>query len=129
MENNRSKEDYLERFLILEERGIEKIRAKDIVCSFSYSRASVSVAMKKLAEENLIKIDENSYITLTEKGRDIASSVYKRHKMLTSFLMMIGVDEKQAREDACKIEHDISEETFSDLNRFMKNKKIKKNRR
>ena len=95
MENNRSKEDCLERFLILEERGIEKIRAKDIVCSFSYSRASVSVAMKKLAEENLIKIDENSYITLTEKGRDIASSVYKRHKMLTSFLMMIGVDEKQ----------------------------------
>ena len=78
--------------------------------------------MKKLAEENLIKIDENSYITLTEKGRDIASSVYKRHKMLTSFLMMIGVDEKQAREDACKIEHDISEETFSALNRFMKNK-------
>lgn len=121
--SNKSKEDYLERFLMLEEEGKEEIRAIDIANSFSFSRASVSVAMKNLIEEGYIVSDSHQHLFLTDKGRKVATSVYNRHKVISSFLISIGVKKSVALEDACKIEHDISEDSFLALEKYMKNKK------
>ena len=123
MKNNQSKEDYLERFLILQEQGFKYIRATDIADSFSFSRASVSIAMKKLIEEGLITCDEHQHLSLTEKGRKIAEEIYLRHKVISTFFISLGVDKDIALEDACKIEHDISEESFKALENFINKEK------
>lgn len=106
-----SAEDYLEMILMLrEQKGA--VRSVDIAAGLSVSKPSVSVAMKHLREDGYILMDRDNLITLTEKGMEVASRVYRRHKTLTRFLMQLGVDEETAREDACKIEHDLSPQTF-----------------
>ena len=107
-----SAEDYLERILILQERN-QEVRSIDIAHDMGFSKPSISVAMKKLKEAGLIKIDENGFITLTKEGHVIADKVYERHCVLKNMLIRIGVDPIQAEKDACKMEHVISEETFN----------------
>ena len=115
MRDNESREDYLERILMLQERN-GYVRSIDIANSLGYSKPSISVAIKKLKADDLIEIEEKTnYITLTKKGNEIAQMVYERHKIISSLLMHIGVDEETALEDACKIEHDLSVETFEKI--------------
>ena len=106
-----SAEDYLERILILQERNKE-VRSIDIAHDMGFSKPSISVAMKKLKEAGLIKIDADGFITLTKEGHVIADKVYERHCVLKQTLINIGVSPEQAEKDACKVEHVISEETF-----------------
>ena len=117
-----SKEDYLERILMLSETN-KNLRAIDIATSMNYSKHSVSIALKKLKTNELINVDNNGIITLTEKGRNIAIEIYERHKIISSALIMIGVDTNIAKEDACRIEHDISHETFIKLKEFIEKEK------
>ena len=117
-----SKEDYLERILMLSEKN-KNLRAIDIATSMNYSKPSVSIALKKLKTNELINVDNNGIITLTEKGRNIAIEIYERHKIISSALIMIGVDPIIAKEDACRIEHDISHETFIKLKEFIEREK------
>lgn len=114
MEIHESAEDYLETILILKERT-GQVRSIDIATEMNYTKPSISVAMKKLRENGYIEVDKDGFITLTATGLEIASSIYDRHKILTSFFIALGVDEKVAAEDACKIEHDLSEETFQKI--------------
>lgn len=109
-----SSEDYLERILMLELKN-GNVRSIDIAESMNFSKASVSVAMKKLKENDYIIIESNGHIHLTEKGKEIANKIYERHLYLTKGLVMLGVSEKQAKIDACKLEHDLSEEAFSKI--------------
>ena len=114
MRIHKSAEDYLEMILRLnEEKGYA--RSVDIATGLGVSKPSVSVAMKQLREGNYIVMDKDNYITLTETGMEIAQRIYERHKVLTRMLTMIGVDEKTAEDDACKVEHDISVQTFTAL--------------
>ena len=114
MRIHKSAEDYLEMILRLnEERGYA--RSVDIATGLSVSKPSVSVAMKQLREGGYILMDKDNYITLTDAGMEIAQRIYERHKVLTRMLAMIGVDEKIAEADACKVEHDISVKTFTAL--------------
>lgn len=114
MEIHESAEDYLETILILKER-LGQVRSIDIATELNYTKPSISVAMKKLRENGYILMDQEGYITLTPVGQKIASRIYDRHKLLTSFFIALGVNEKTAAEDACKIEHDLSEETFEKI--------------
>lgn len=108
-----SAEDYLERILMLEETlGINKVHSIDVANSFSYSKASVSVAMKHLREQSLITFSKTGEISLTPKGREIATNIYERHQVLTKWIMSLGVSKEIAEKDACKIEHDLSQETY-----------------
>ena len=116
-----SAEDYLERILQLKEKN-QTVISLDIANSMNYSKASVSRAMKNLRENGYILVDQNGAITLTDKGYDIASRIYERHKTIAKVLMMLGVSEENAYKDACKIEHDISEETYSAIKKHMKEK-------
>ena len=111
MEIHESAEDYLETILILKER-IGMVRSIDIATEMNYSKPSISVAMKKLRENGYIQVDKDGFITLTDSGNDIAANIYNRHRVLTDFFVSLGVEEKVAAEDACKVEHDLSEETF-----------------
>ena len=110
----KSSEDYLEAMLMLkEERGY--VRSVDIAEQLGVSKPSVSIAVKKLKENGYLEMDHSGFITLTESGHKIAERIYTRHKTLTSFFEMLGVDPEIAQEDACLVEHDLSEETFSAL--------------
>ena len=111
MKHNRSSEDYLETILILSER-LPVVRSIDIAIELSFSKPSVSVSMKHLKESGKINVSTAGYITLTDTGREIAERVYERHKVLAQMLVTLGVNEKTANEDACEMEHVISEETF-----------------
>ena len=114
MRIHKSAEDYLEMILRLtEEKGYA--RSVDIAMGLGVSKPSVSVAMKQLREGNYIVMDKDNYISLTETGMEIAQRIYERHKVLTRMLTMIGVDEKTAEDDACKVEHDISVQTCTAL--------------
>lgn len=109
-----SAEDYLESILILyKQNGF--VRSIDIVNRLGYSKPSISVAMKRLRENGYIKMDSSGYITLTDDGREIAEKTYERHVVISTFLMDLGVSRETAMEDACRIEHVISEETFEKL--------------
>ena len=114
MKHNRSSEDYLETILILS-RSIPAVRSIDIVRETGYSKPSVSVAMKNLRQKEYIVMDEDGYITMTDAGRSIAEKTYERHTVLTNLLVSLGVPEDTAAEDACKVEHVISDETFNAL--------------
>ena len=118
MEIHESAEDYLEMILILKER-LGLVRSIDIVHEMNYAKPSVSVAMKRLRENGYLTMDADNLITLTPAGMEIARSIYDRHKTLSSFLESLGVDSDVAREDACKIEHDISEESFTAIRKLM----------
>ena len=121
MRIHKSAEDYLEMILRLtEEKGYA--RSVDIAQGLSVSKPSVSVAMKQLREGGYIMMDKDNYISLTETGMEIAQHIYERHKLLTRILMMIGVDEKTAEDDACKVEHDISVKTFDAIRAVMAKK-------
>ena len=93
------------------------IRSIDIAAELGVTKPSVSYATKRLRENGYITMDKDSLITLTDKGMEIAQRMYERHKLLTQFLTHLGVSEEVAREDACKIEHDISDETFTAIKR------------
>jgi Mn-dependent DtxR family transcriptional regulator len=111
MQIHASAEDYLETILLLSEKD-GGVRSKNIVEEMGFSKPSVSVAMKKLRESDLIRMDEDGYITLTSDGTVLAQHVYERHSTLYHWLLSIGVGEETAAADACKMEHIISEETF-----------------
>lgn len=113
-----SLEDYLETILSLQNK-LGQIRSIDIVHELGYSKPSVSVAMKNLREREYITMTSDGYITLTESGKQRAENVMERHKLLYDWLIRIGVSEKTAMEDACKIEHDLSEETFLAIKKFL----------
>lgn len=118
MNIHESAEDYLEMILMLtEQKGA--VRSIDIASGLSVSKPSVSFAMKNLREDGYIQMDRDNYITLTDKGLEIAQRIYDRHKAITAFLVKLGVDENTARVDACKIEHDISPETYTAIIRYL----------
>ena len=106
-----SAENYLETILMLSQKN-SSVRSIDIVNELEYTKPSVSVAMKNLRENGCIEMDSDGFITLTDKGKDIAEGIYERHKLLTQWLVSLGVDKAIAAEDACRIEHIISAESF-----------------
>lgn len=109
-----SGEDYLERILMLKQKN-GAVRSIDIVRDLDYSKPSVSVAMKRLRENGYIAMDADGYITLLPPGEEIAIRIYERHQLLTQFLLGLGVSPENASADACKIEHDISEESYAKI--------------
>ncbi len=113
-----SAEMYLETILVLSKKG--EVRSIDIARAMNFSRPSVSVTVHNLEKEHYIKIAENGTITLEKPGKEIAERIYERHTVLTDLLISIGVSEKTASEDACKIEHDISVETFNCIKKAIK---------
>lgn len=117
MKTHESAENYLETILILMNRH-GSVRSIDIVGELDYSKPSVSVAMKNLRESGHILMDEDGYITLTESGLRIAGSMYERHQILTDCLVKLGVDAKTAADDACRIEHVISEQSFEKIREY-----------
>ena len=112
MQVRASAEDYLETILLLS-RKIGPVRSIDIVGEMGFSKPSVSVAMKKLRETGYIEMDAEGYITLTNKGGQAAEHVYQRHSTLFDWLVSIGVPEKTAAADACRMEHILSEDAFT----------------
>ena len=100
------------------------VRSVDIANLLDFSKPSVSVAMKSFREENYITIDDSGNIHLTDKGMEIAQSVYERHQVIAKALIALGVDEDTAYEDSCKIEHDISRQTFDKLKEYLHEKNI-----
>ena len=109
-----SAEDYLEAILILRERQ-GTVRSIDVVHQLALTKPSVSVAMKRFRENGYIEMDGDGFITLLPPGEEIAQRIYGRHKLLTQFLIRLGVSEDVAAADACKMEHDLSEETYSKI--------------
>ena len=114
-----SSEDYLETVLILKERN-GNVHAIDIAREMGFSKPSVSIAIHKLEDNGYLTITEDGNILLTESGAEIANKIYDRHLTISKALTMLGVNEEQSLVDACKIEHDISEETFAKLKEFVK---------
>ena len=119
MEIRKSAEDYLEMMLILREKH-GYIRSIDIAEELGVKKPSVSYATKRLRENGYIAMDDDSLITLTDSGLDIATRIYERHKLLTDILIALGVDVETARTDACKIEHDMSDKTFEAIRNHVK---------
>jgi Mn-dependent DtxR family transcriptional regulator len=115
-------EMYLETILVIQRRQ-GHVRAIDIANEMSYSRPTVSEQMKKFRENGYVEVAENGFITLTDKGRAIAEPIWERHNVLSMLLMALGVSERTAREDACKIEHDLSDESFTAIKAYYHNKK------
>lgn len=112
-----SAEDYLERILMLREKN-GHVRSIDIVNDMNYSKPSISIAMKKLRENGYINMDAGGFITLTESGEEVATRIYSRHKLLSKVLSAIGVDPEKATEEACKIEHNIDDDTYNKINEY-----------
>lgn len=115
-----SVEDYLETILVLSHR-LTEVRSIDIANEMHFSKPSVSVAMKNLRNRELISVSENGHITLTPEGQTLAETVYERHSLLSGFLIQLGVDREIATADACKMEHDISPESFEALKQHILN--------
>ena len=113
-----SAEDYLESILVLQER-LGQVRSIDIVNELGYSKPSVSIAMKKLRENGYISMAGDGRITLNESGLEIASKVYDRHKVISRLFVRLGVSPQVAAADACKVEHDLSSETFARIREFV----------
>ncbi|WP_307999996.1 metal-dependent transcriptional regulator [uncultured Gemmiger sp.] len=117
MKIHESAEDYLEQILMLKEQK-GSVRSIDIAVAMGFSKPSVSIAMKNLRENGYISVDADGFITLEEPGLEIARRIYDRHRKLTAFFVALGVDPDVAAHDACKIEHDLSEETYSKMIAF-----------
>ena len=118
-----SLEDYLETILMLQKsRG--QVRSIDIANEMNFTKPSVSVAMKNLREKGYITMDSTGYITLTEVGRQRAEDVLERHTLLADLLMRIGVSKETALADACKVAHDLSEESFEAIKRSLHSTKL-----
>ncbi len=120
-EIHESGENYLETILILQNRGVS-VRSIDIVREMEISKPSVSRAMGILREGGFVLVDPDGYITMTDAGMEVAQRIYERHRVLTEWLVDLGVDEKTAAEDACKIEHDISAQSFQKLKEHLREK-------
>ena len=114
MHSTESSENYLETIFVLSKK-LPGVRSIDIATELNYTKPSVSVAMKNLREQECFEVSSAGFITLTEKGMKIANSVYERHEVLSSVLVAIGVAPEVATADACKIEHQISDESFQAL--------------
>ena len=122
-DTQKTTEDYLEAMLMMKEkRGF--IRSVDVANHLGVTKPSVSYATRRLREAGYIEMDKDSFITLTPSGMEIAERTYTRHKVLTEFFTGLGVDPAIAREDACKVEHDLSPETFAALCLFAQNNKL-----
>lgn len=117
-----SLEDYLETILMLY-KSTGQVRSIDIANEMNFTKPSVSIAMKNLREKGYITMADNGYITLTESGKKRAENVLERHTILADLLISIGVNEETAREDACKVEHDLSEESFEAIKRVFHSSK------
>ncbi len=111
-------EDYLETILILSRR-LANVRSIDIANELNYSKPSVSVAMKNLRQRSYITVSEDGYIRLTEEGQALAESVFERHTLLSDWLIRLGVEPETAVADACKMEHDLSLESFEAIKGFL----------
>lgn len=114
MKINESSENYLETILILKRKN-GHVRSIDIAHELSFTKPSVSVAMKTFREEGYITVDETGGISLTDKGLAVAERIYERHQVIARALMQLGVDEETAYQDSCKIEHDISDVSFNKI--------------
>ena len=122
MKIKESAENYLEAILMIaKQKG--SVRSIDIANELNFSKPSISVAMKHFREEGYINMDSEGSITLTDKGQAIAERVYERHQVIANLLIAIGVDKDVAYEDSCKIEHDLSDETFNKIKEFFENYK------
>lgn len=119
MKIQESAENYLETILILKNKN-GAVRSIDIANGLGFSKPSVSVAMKNLRENGYIEVDSSGYITLLDSGRQIAEKIYERHTTLSKWLVSLGVDAKTAAEDACRIEHIISSESFEAIKKIAK---------
>ncbi len=113
-----SLEDYLETILLLQKR-LGQVRSIDIATEMNFSKPSVSVAMKNLREKGYITMAETGHIILTTTGFERANNVLERHTLLSDWLISIGVSEEVARQDACKVEHDLSEESFEAIKKMV----------
>lgn len=111
MEIHQSAEDYLECILRLSKTK-PVVRSIDIAVDMNYSKPSISVAMKNLRLNGYINVDKSGFITLTDMGKEVAEKIYERHLLLTDWLIFLGVSPEVAAEDACKIEHDLSPESY-----------------
>lgn len=127
MKHTESTENYLKTILILSKRN-GYVRSIDIVRELSFSKPSVSAAMKSFREKNYINVDDDGKITLTSIGRKIAEEVYERYQTLASALIALGVDEETAFEDSCRIEHSLSEKSFDKIKRHFETHKTSSNR-
>ncbi len=116
---NESAENYLETILILSKRK-PVVRSVDIAEELGFKKSSVSVAMKNLREKNHITVTKEGFIYLTDTGREIAEMIYERHELLSDWLIRLGVDKTTATEDACRIEHVISKESFEAIKKHIK---------
>jgi len=121
MKNNESSEDYLETILMLSEVK-PVVRSVDIANELGYKKSSVSVAMKNLRERGHITVTDEGYIYLTETGKQIADMIYERHKLISEWLMKLGVPKDIALDDACKVEHDLSTESFDAIKKYVTGK-------
>ena len=118
MHTNESAENYLETILMLSKvRPV--VRSVDIAEELGYKKSSISVAMKNLREKNHITVTKEGFIYLTESGKEIAEMIYERHELLTNWLTYLGVSPEIAAEDACKIEHVLSKETFEAIKQYV----------
>ena len=123
MRIHESAENYLETILVLSQRK-QFVRSIDIVNEMNFSKPSVSVAMKHLREAGHISMDAEGYITLSESGLEIANNIYERHQVLSALLLKLGVEQEVAKEEACRIEHDISQDTFEKMKKWLKENQI-----
>ncbi len=104
-------ENYLETILILS-KAQPDVHAIDICSYLGYSRPTVSIILKKMKDEGLVNVNTDNHITLTDEGKAVAERIFERHNLLSAFFIYLGVKKDQALEDACKIEHDLSQETY-----------------
>lgn len=119
MKSEKTTEDYLEAMLMIkEQKGY--IRSIDVAEHLGVTKPSVTYTTKRLREKGYITMDADNLITITETGMEIASGTYERHKLLTKIFTRLGVDEEIAKEDACRVEHDLSPETYKALSEFIK---------
>lgn len=119
MHTNESAENYLETILVLS-KSLPVVRSVDIANELGYKKSSVSIAMKNLREKNHITVTDSGFIYLTESGREIAEMIFERHELLSGWFESLGVPKEIAIEDACKIEHVISKESFEAIKKHMK---------
>ena len=119
--SNESAENYLEAILVLSQR-LPVVRSIDIANYLNFSKPSVSVAMKNLRSKEYIEVSDAGFITLTDAGKEIADTIYERHTFLSQWLISLGVDEQIAVDDACRLEHQISPESFSAIKAFVNGK-------
>ena len=119
MEIHQSAEDYLECILRLSKTK-PVVRSIDIAVDMNYSKPSISVAMKNLRLNGYIDVDKSGFITLTDMGKEVAENIYERHLLITDWLVYLGVSPKVAAEDACKIEHDLSKESYEAIKRHVR---------